>query len=205
MNEQDESAFSKLGRGTKKAAKFTFVWMPARILGLHGLRAGNQTIKYLWSNVTSPTCPSCDTGHLQLGHDEVDSSQHLYPWTCASCGYTVLAGCNRKAVMAITSELRSHRIAASLKDMDTTDRHEIIRGHRLQSRIYFMAAALTLIGFFYILLRSSSLLSALNWFAFATLFWLGGMKKSYHAWLVQTNNLFTGSFWQWFKDQKWLI
>mgnify|MGYP001056113911 CR=1 FL=1 len=203
-----------LWSGTKRAAKFTFVSMPLSILGVNQLRAGNATITSLWKSVVSPACPECDQGVMLRQGSSADAVTEvepdggvvtLYPWRCTKCSFGFLEVDDLKVVREGCIRHRNERVAAEMTTIEAEERAAIARGHRMQSRAFFGAAAVALIGFLYMLASGASFLLAVNWLSFAFLFWVFALKKSYRAWQVTTGTLFVeGAFWHWLKHEKWI-
>lgn len=189
--------------------------MPASILGVGLLRAGNRHIADLWKSLTHPVCPSCDKGILimQAGEEGQVLDQRtdgsiltLHPWVCHKCGFGLLAPDDPAKARDSAARLRNERVKELLSGMELAEREQIARGHRLHSRTFFLTSALIMCGFLYMIASGATLLLSVNWLAIAFVLWVFGMKRSYRAWQVMTGQLFvSGALWFWFKNEKWLI
>jgi len=196
----------------KKAAKYAFVSMPLSILGINQLKSGNQHLLALWRSLSNPVCPSCDKGVMVIDEEQgqvVDQSSNsqvhlLHTWVCNNCGWGCLEVNDPRKVNQGCILYRNERAKASMTELQFAEREEISRGHRLQSRAFFIAASIGAVGFIYMIATGASFMLAINWIAIAFAFWVFALKKSYRAWQVTTGNLFVeGAFWFWLKHEKW--
>lgn len=198
----------------KKAVKFTFVSMPLSILGINQLKMGNQQISALWRSISNPVCPDCDKGVMVMEDEEgqvIDQqpngkSRHLHTWTCKNCGWGFLEVSDIRKVREGCIRYRNERVKISLSDLEFSEREQFSRAHKFHSRAFFIAAFIGIAGFIYMIASGASFMIALNWLSISFAFWVFGMKKSYRSWQVRTGSLFVdGSFWFWFKHEKWFI
>ena len=198
----------------KKAAKFTLVSMPLSIFGVNQLKMGNQQISDLWKSLSYPVCPQCDEGILLLQDEETQTidqkgngqQQCLFPWHCNKCGFAFLDEKNVSKVRDSAARYRNERVKSELTHMEYEERESFARAHKFHSRAFFIASTLAMIGFTYMLATGAQLLLSLNWLCIGFALWVFGMKKSYRSWQVKTGHLFVkGSFWSWFKHEKWLV
>jgi len=101
---------------------------------------------------------------------------------------------------------RNEHAKERLREMADPETLQIIAVHRRASRFYFAVAACGFVGFLYYLAIGARLSTPFSWLGIAAVIWLFGMKKSYHAWLLTTSNLFNqGTFRFWLLHEKWLI
>lgn len=197
----------------KKVGKFAFVDMPLSLIGVNALKMGNKQIADLWKSLSYPVCPHCDKGVLQCQYDEQvldqltdGTTRQLSPWMCNNCGFAFLAENDLNAVRKSAVRYRNERVKCQLTEMELAEREGIAKGHRLQSRAFFISSMLSVVGFIYMLASGAAFLLALNWLSIAFALWVFAMKKSYRAWQVTTGQLFVaGAFWFWFKHEKWLV
>lgn len=200
-------------KGAGKTARFAFVKVPMAILGVNQLKGGNQLIADLWRSLSNPVCPACDKGVMSI-KTEVDplydqssdgTMQRLYPWSCKKCGWEFLETNDPRKVNAHCVQLRNERVKASLSTLEMAQREPIARSHKLHSRAYFTAFTITMLGAIYMTATGVSFITVANWLSMAFLFFVFGIKKSYRAWQVSTGNIFIeGSFWFWFRNEKWI-
>lgn len=201
---------SILGSG-KKAAKFVFVSMPLSLFGINQLKMGNQQIADLWRSLTNPTCPVCDAGVLLRSEGDANTVDHetghqLYPWACSHCGWGFLQVKSKKKVSEDCARYRGELIKAKLTNLEIVEREKYARAHRLHSRAFFITATLAVLGFLYMIASGAALILAFNWLCFALVAWIFGLKRSYRCWQLTTGTLFVkNSFWQWLKNEKWII
>ena len=205
------SIFKPIG----KAAKFTFVTAPLSVFGWQLNKRLFIWIRTFWTRAINPACPQCDSGVLlsQRGAEPVlepsengDRPRRLYPWVCHHCDFGLLASLDPRAVREVVGRHRLARARSTFTALQLAEREEFARKHRLASRMFFGMAAFNFTYFVYMLGSGASLLLALNGAAFALMFWVFGMKRSYRAWQVLSGHIFEqGAARYWFKHEKWLI
>ena len=201
-----------LWKAIKKTSRFSFVQMPIAWLGAHQLKLGNRYIADLWKTFSNPKCPNCNNGVLVIHSNtfETDNSDQTktprYLWQCHQCEFQIFAENDVKKLRKIVFEARTKHIQSELTTLQLDERAKITKGHQLQSRIYFTACLLVLIGFFYMIASGAAFIIALNYLAIAFVLFVFGIKKSYRYWQIQTGQLFIhNNFFYWFKNEKWFI
>lgn len=190
---------------SKKVTKFTLVSMPLSILGINHLRMGYKQITDLWKSLSNPVCPNCYEGIMKAENSGEEKMDSLRPWVCNKCGFGFLDS-DLSSARKTAISYRNKREKTELAELPFSERENIARGHRFQSRAFFIASALALLGFFYLLASGARILIASNWLAVGVSLWFFGMKKSYRSWQCTTGSIFVnGSFWLWFKNEKWIV
>lgn len=193
--------------GAKRAAKFTFVSMPASMFGINHLKMGNQQIRDLYRSLSAPTCPECQRGGLHRQSDAEKNSAALYPWECSNkdCDFSILGPADvnsiRKIVIARSAERGRHRLAF----LDDPERVRLIRSHLWSARFLWACAAVLVAGFIYMIASGATIILSLNWLAFGFMTSVFALKRSYRAWQVETGAIFEeGAFLRFFKYGKWV-
>lgn len=198
-----------------KAAKFTFVSIPAGLIGWQMNKGLFFWLRSFWAKSVNPACPECESGILLCdaktdeplagdGAPERDKAR-LHPWICNQCDYAILETANVNKVRQVATARRRDRAQESFSHMQMEERQAIARKHKIGARIFYTFALLTFINFVYMLANGAAIIVAINWAAFALMFSVFGMKKIYRSWQVTSGHLFeTGAFWYWFKHEKWL-
>lgn len=198
-----------------KAAKFTFVSIPAGLVGWQLNKGLFFWLRSFWTKSVNPACPECDSGillcddktdqPLNSGADADHDKTRLYPWVCNRCDYAILETANVNRVREVASARRRERAQASFSHMQMEERLQIARRHKIGARIFYAFALLTFGNFVYMLADGAAIIVAVNWGAFALMFSVFGLKKMYRAWQVTSGHLFeSGAFQYWLKHEKWL-
>jgi hypothetical protein len=196
-----------------KAAKFAVVTVPLGIIGWNQNRKTFMFLRGFWTRSVNPSCPECERGVLLCDtatptnvKNAGKASTQLFPWVCSDCQYTLYEPRNPTAVRGAVALLKQQQAKAAFTELELAERELIAKRHRLSCRIFFVAAALTFANFIRLLIINAPLMFSVNWFSFAFMFWVFGMKRSYRAWQIANGHLFEkGAFAYWFKQGKWLI
>ncbi len=212
----DPGNYVKLRKNAGKAFKFAFVKIPQGIVGWQLNKQMFGHLRNNWVRATSPACPQCDRGVMVCDDAEEPTvieqpgvprqkAEHLYPWHCNECDFSILAKQDAGALRKTVAHLRSEQAQVAFSDMEMAERNAIARRHRIGARIFFAVALLTFLNFAQMMAFGVSWLVTINWLAFSLMFAVFGMKKSYRAWQVISGHLFEeGAFLHWVKHEKWL-
>lgn len=189
----------------KKAAKFVFVGMPGKVLGVDTIRQNNQTIKALYDTLTNPMCPMCSGGVLRSqGAQEGDSENMAYTWACNRCNFLLLGGKEKRSVLPQLLAIRQEQSLQNFDGLSAEDRQQLVHIHARNSRIFLGASVAFFLGFLWMLLQGSGLALSFNWFALALCMFVFFLKKSYRAWQVEHGVIYVqGAFKSWFNNEKW--
>ena len=194
---------------TKGAAKFAFVTIPAKVLGVGQLRSNHDTLSALYASLRNPICPMCSQGVLAIRDDDAHEAQasphRKYTWACNKCDFMILGDRDQKTLAPTLSKLRHEQALEVFDALDEGQRQKFQRSHTVQSRIFFGAALVMFVGFCVMLLRGSGFLLSINWLTLAACMFIFGLKKSYRAWQVENGVLFVkGAFKSWFNHERWI-
>jgi hypothetical protein len=196
-----------------KIAKFTFVKVPANLVGW------NMNVKLFWwlhsfwVRSVNPPCPECDKGVLVCDAkaeptvlQREGQATELLPWSCIHCRYTLLEEADPTRVREIVASRRKQRTLNAYSALQRGEMEKIARSHRIACRVFYIVSALTFVNAIYLVTSDAALLVALDWGLFSVMFWILGMKRAYRTWQVTHGVLFReGAFWYWFKHEKWLV
>ncbi|MDR3157624.1 MAG: hypothetical protein LBU11_01140 [Zoogloeaceae bacterium] len=197
--------FTKTVTGVAKGAKFVFWGMPKRIIGYDTLRANNKYIRDMYTTLSNPRCPDCDSGVLIIdggaAPEEHDHHTHYY-WRCSrNCGFSLLAPNNKKEVANIVQTRRQQRVLDNFGHMELTDRLNIIKWHERKAMLYMTVAAAFFLFFAYRIAMGVSIFYASGPLFMSFAFVCIGMRWNYRAWQVRESRLFVeGSFWVYLRD-----
>lgn len=189
----------------KGAAKFMFVSMPSRVLGVSTLRQNNETIKALYDTLSNPLCPICARGVMRAQEaQQGDSPDMAYTWACNRCDFMLLGGRDKKTVLPQLMAIRQEQSLMNFDGLSSVDRAQLVHKHTRNSRVFLGASVLFFLGFCWMLLQGSGLMLSLNWFALALFMFVYFLKMSYRAWQVEFGVLYVqGAFKSWFNNEKW--
>jgi hypothetical protein len=186
--------------------------MPFMMLGVGRIRDNWAFMKDMGRTVSGPKCPECERGVLVCasdpseihtlgeGHEEI-----LYTWQCASCDFALLARNSADARDQVARNLTVHA-QERIQQLPSAEYQAIVTGHRRTSRLFFLLAAVTVIGALYMLASGAPIRVALTWLSIALVLFLLGMKKSFRSWQAHTGRIFEpGAFRYWLLNEKWIV
>jgi len=174
----------------------------------------------IWRSVRNPVCPDCGGDILKRSDGKTDPEgspdiidQHkdgkneiLFAWACDKCGFQLLGESRPEKIMSRVIRYRNEHIKEQRSKIPDPEATRLIARHRLASRFYFLLGVCVFAGSIHKFTMGAGMVISLAWMGVSAIFWLFGMKKSYHAWLVTTSNLFSsGVFKFWLLNEKWLI
>lgn len=185
-------------RMLKRAAKAAFVTTPLAIAGWHMNRYLFLWCLRLWHRATYPACPSCDQGVLERAPD-------AGVWRCGVCAFEAHGTLDLLGVREFARHHRQTRAQALLSTAEREHLKGIVGHHVRASRALFVVATALAAGGAGLAASGSTWLVVGQWLAFAVMFSVFALKRSYRAWQVTHGRLFDeGAAWHWLRHEKWL-
>ena len=182
--------------------KFVFIDIPSYLIGARQLKSANDYIGDLYKTLKNPICPECNKSALII-KERNNVDEGLCFWSCVNCSFYIVAEINEKKLQQELNKIRISKYNNNIKESDLL---KIKNNHKRISRIMYIFSIIPLLGSFYMIANESPILIALDWWCVFFVIYLYAMKRSYRYWQINTGNLFiTGSFFKWFKEEKWFV
>lgn len=211
---------------TRKAVRF-FGRQAAYTLGWEHIKQGRQAVSLQWSRASKRICPLCEEGRL-FGFASLIDGKKVKFMGCSRCEYHHRAAPSVAALLL--SRLRGKKIKTGPENaelvvlrakaqekmaaMTADEIAEVVRKHRVGSRILFLASlGMLLFGFGMLIdgalggdFGSDAALSFLGVLTVSVLLFAKGLVASYRSWQLRERVFFVpGSFQEWLKAGKWLV